>query len=72
MKRICLLIATGALIVAGCGGSSSKGSGTDSTPASGSGGGHVNITLWHGYTDVEGQRSRHWSRSSTPPTQTSP
>ena len=54
MKRICLLIVTGALIVAGCGGSSSKGSGTGSTPASGSGGGHVDITLWHGYTDVEG------------------
>ena len=54
MKRICLLIVTGALIVAGCGGSSSKSSGTGSTPASGSGGGHVNITLWHGYTDVEG------------------
>jgi multiple sugar transport system substrate-binding protein len=51
MKRICLLIITGALIVAGCGGSGSKSS--TSPSASGSTGGHVNITLWHGYTDVE-------------------
>jgi multiple sugar transport system substrate-binding protein len=56
MKRICLLIVTSALIVAGCAGSSSTGGGgsTASTSASGSSGGHVNITLWHGYTDVEG------------------
>jgi multiple sugar transport system substrate-binding protein len=53
MKRICLLIVTSALIVAGCGGSSpsSNGNGTGST--SGSGSGHVHITLWHGYTDQE-------------------
>src|SRR5436309_1904824 len=52
MKRICLLIVTSALIVAGCGGSSpsSNSSGTGSTSASS---GHVNITLWHGYTDQE-------------------
>src|SRR5689334_12767056 len=52
MKRICLLIVTSALVVAGCGGSSSGGGGGSSTD--GSSGGHVNITLWHGYTDVEG------------------
>jgi multiple sugar transport system substrate-binding protein len=52
MKRICLLIVTGALIVAGCG-SGSKGTGTGSSSGSGSSGGHVNITIWHGYTDVE-------------------
>ena len=53
MKRICLLIVIGALIVAGCG-SSGKSSGTSSSIGSGSTAGHVNITLWHGYTDVEG------------------
>src|SRR5947199_2483843 len=52
MKRICLLIITGAMIVAGCGGSS-KGGSTGSASTSGSSGGHVNITIWHGYTDVE-------------------
>ena len=56
MKRICLLIVTSALIVAGCGssGSTSSPTTTGSASASGSSGGHVNITLWHGYTDVEG------------------
>ena len=53
MKRICLIVVTGALIVAGCG-SSGKSGGTSASTASGSSGGHVNITLWHGYTDVEG------------------
>jgi multiple sugar transport system substrate-binding protein len=52
MKSVCLLIVTGALIVAGCG-SSSNGSGTGASSGSGSSGGHVSITLWHGYTDVE-------------------
>jgi multiple sugar transport system substrate-binding protein len=53
MKRICLLIVSGALIVAGCGSSGSKSSGTGTAAASGPGGGHVSITIWHGYTDVE-------------------
>lgn len=52
MKRICLLIATSALLVAGCGGSSSS-SGSGGSGKASSGGGHVNITIWHGYTDVE-------------------
>jgi multiple sugar transport system substrate-binding protein len=52
MKRICLLIVTSALIVAGCGGSGGSGSGGGST-SGGSSGAHVNITVWDGYTDQE-------------------
>jgi len=48
MKRLFLLIAASALIVAGCGGSSGGSSSAGASPH-----GHVNITLWHGYTDVE-------------------
>jgi multiple sugar transport system substrate-binding protein len=52
MKRLCLLIIMSALLVAGCGGSSHSSSGGGSTSGS-SAGGHVNITIWHGYTDQE-------------------
>jgi multiple sugar transport system substrate-binding protein len=52
MKRVCLLIVTSALLVAGCGGSSNSASGGSGKASSG--GGHVNITIWNGYTDVEG------------------
>jgi multiple sugar transport system substrate-binding protein len=51
MKRVCLLVVVGALILAGCGGSS--GSSSSAGSASGAKGGHVNITLWEGYTDGE-------------------
>jgi multiple sugar transport system substrate-binding protein len=51
MKRVCLLVVAGALILAGCGGSS--GSSSSAGSASGAKGGHVNITLWEGYTDGE-------------------
>jgi multiple sugar transport system substrate-binding protein len=54
MKRVCLLIVASALLAAGCGGSSGSSSGGGGGSSSGAGsGGHVNITLWHGYTDVE-------------------
>ena len=54
MKRVCLFVVAAALMLAACGGSSSSSSTSGSSSASGSGSkGHVNITLWHGYTDVE-------------------
>ena len=55
MKRVCLFVVAAALMLAACGGSSSSSSSTGGS-AGGSGSsskGHVNITLWHGYTDVE-------------------
>jgi multiple sugar transport system substrate-binding protein len=52
MKRLILLIVVSTMVVVGCGGSSSSGGGGTSTGKSS--GGHVNITIWHGYTDVEG------------------
>jgi ABC-type glycerol-3-phosphate transport system substrate-binding protein len=56
MKRVCLLVVAGALILAGCGGSS--GSSSSAGSASGAKGGHVNITLWEGYTDGESNAMR--------------
>ena len=52
MKRVCLFVVAAALMLAACGGSSSSSS-SGSSSGSASSGGHVNITLWHGYTDVE-------------------
>jgi multiple sugar transport system substrate-binding protein len=62
MRRGCLLAVTSALVLAACGSSAS----THSTSGSGGGGGgasasapgpvtsgHVNITVWEGYTDAE-------------------
>ncbi|HEY2771101.1 MAG TPA: ABC transporter substrate-binding protein [Solirubrobacteraceae bacterium] len=51
MKRLILLIVVCAMVVVGCGGSSSSSGGGSSSNTSS--GGHVNITIWHGYTDVE-------------------
>jgi multiple sugar transport system substrate-binding protein len=45
MKRICLFVIGIALLLAGCGGSSGS--------SSSSKGGHVNIVIWHGYTQAE-------------------
>ena len=54
MKRVCLFVVAAALMLAACGGSSSSSSYGGSAGGSGSSSkGHVNITLWHGYTDVE-------------------
>src|SRR5262249_61123663 len=50
MKRICLLILTSAMLAAGCGGGSSSGG---ATSAGSNGSSHVNITIWHGYTQQE-------------------
>src|SRR5579862_9942358 len=47
MKRVCLFVIGIALLVAGCGGS-----GGSSSTTSGNGG-HVNIVIWHGYTQAE-------------------
>jgi multiple sugar transport system substrate-binding protein len=57
MKRGCLLAIASALVLAACGGSSG-GSGSASAGASASPpapvtSGHVNITVWQGYTDAE-------------------
>lgn len=57
MKRVCLFVVAAAVMLAACGGSSSSSNNKSGGSAGGSGGssgGHVNITLWHGYTDVEG------------------
>ncbi len=54
MKRVCLFVVAAALMLAACGGSSSSSSnGGSAGGSSGSPKGHVNITLWHGYTDAE-------------------
>ena len=54
MKRVCLFVVAAALMLAACGGSSSSSSnGGSAGGSSGSPKGHVNITLWHGYTDQE-------------------
>ena len=54
MKRVCLFVVAAALMLAACGGSSSSSSSSGSSSgSSASSQGHVNITLWHGYTDVE-------------------
>jgi multiple sugar transport system substrate-binding protein len=45
MKRVCLFVIGIALLLAGCGGSSGS--------SSSSKGGHVNIVIWHGYTQAE-------------------
>jgi multiple sugar transport system substrate-binding protein len=45
MKRVALILIAGALALAGCGGGKS---GSGAGP-----GGHVDITLWEGYTDME-------------------
>jgi multiple sugar transport system substrate-binding protein len=55
MKRACLFVViAGALLMAGCGGSSSSSSSSGSESGSGSTkGGHVNISIWEGYTQAE-------------------
>src|SRR5450755_997223 len=50
MKRACLVVIVGALVAAGCGGGSSGGSSSKSGAAKN---GHVNITVWEGYTQAE-------------------
>ena len=51
MKRACLLVVVvGALLLAGCGGSSS---GSSSSKSGATKGGHVNISIWEGYTQGE-------------------
>jgi multiple sugar transport system substrate-binding protein len=47
MKRVALILAGIALALAGCGG------GGRNEPSGQASGGHVDITLWHGYTEVE-------------------
>jgi multiple sugar transport system substrate-binding protein len=47
MKRTCLWVIGIALVLGGCGGSST------SSPSGASKGGHVNIVIWHGYTMIE-------------------
>jgi multiple sugar transport system substrate-binding protein len=47
MKRVSLFVIGIALLLTGCGGG---GSGGSSSPSKG---GHVNITIWHGYTQAE-------------------
>jgi multiple sugar transport system substrate-binding protein len=49
MKRVALILVGVALALAGCGG------GGRSEPSGQATGGHVDITLWHGYTEVEGK-----------------
>ena len=44
MKRVCLFVIGIALLLAGCGGSSGSSSSSK---------GHVNIVIWHGYTQAE-------------------
>jgi multiple sugar transport system substrate-binding protein len=61
MKRGCLLAVGSALILAACGSSGGGGSGSGSNPGGAAGAsapapvtsGHVNITVWEGYTDAE-------------------
>src|SRR5450755_1524889 len=51
MKRACLFVVlVGGLLAAGCGGSSSGGSSSKSGATKN---GHVNITVWEGYTQAE-------------------
>jgi multiple sugar transport system substrate-binding protein len=46
MKRLALIMIAGTLALAGCGGGGGGNSGSST-------GGHVDITLWEGYTDIE-------------------
>jgi multiple sugar transport system substrate-binding protein len=50
MKRACLVVIVGALLAAGCGGGSSGGSSSKSGATKS---GHVNISIWQGYTQGE-------------------
>src|SRR2546429_1862337 len=46
MKRLALIMIAGTMALAGCGGGGGANSGSGT-------GGHVDITLWEGYTDIE-------------------
>jgi len=48
MKRVVLILLSGALALCGCGGASSS-----SSTSAGAGNGHTTITVWEGYTSIE-------------------